>query len=99
MYQCESNTIEERELSDTNSDICQIDGNVSLDNSEIEANNINNITITRKSNNKTFRIIEANVNSLKGKKEELKALIETEKPDCLILIETKLNHSHQNISM
>ena len=36
------------------------------------------------------------MNTLKGKKEELKVLIESEKPDCLILVETKLDNSFKN---
>ena len=45
----------------------------------------------KKTEPKPFRIIEANLNSLKGKKEELNSLIETERPDCLVLVETKLD--------
>ena len=70
------------------SDICQLDGNNSLSD--------DSLSITEDSRKGNFRIIEANVNSLKGKKQQLKALIETERPDCLILVETKLDNSYQS---
>ena len=94
MYHFKTNAINKSDNNTTFSNLCQTDGNDTLDSSETEI--INNISITRKSITNTFRIIEANINSLKGKKEDLSALIENEKPDCLILVETKLDDSHQN---
>ena len=78
-------------FSDTLSDINQLDGNDSIITRQPDQINIINKTVS-----KSFKIIEANVNSLKGKKEELKALIDSEKPDCLVLVETKLDNSFNN---
>ena len=77
-------------LIDTQSDIVQMDGNDSIV-SQTEDNTNNS-----KAGINKFRIIEANMNSLKGKKEELNALIEDENPDCLVLVETKLDNSYKN---
>lgn len=71
-----------------------IEETVQVDNSEISANG--KINVSNKPANH-FRMIEHNINSLKGKKEELKGLIETERPDCLVLVGTKLNPSFKNI--
>ena len=77
-------------LIDFQSDIIQLDGNDSVI-SETEINNDKSIKGQGK-----FRIIEANVNSLKGKKEDIQTLIEDENPDCLVLVETKLDDSYKN---
>ena len=79
------------------SNIGQLDGNNSIADSESSYQSENaDITLLNKKGNNTFRVIEANVNSLKGKKGQLAALIESENPDCLILIETKLDSSYKN---
>ena len=79
------------------SDIEQLDGYISLvvnnskhDNTHAYQNN------NEKSNSSYFRVIEANVNSLKGKKEEFKSTLDKYKPDCIVLVETKLDESYSN---
>ena len=72
------------------SDIAQLDGNFSRDESKFFKNN----NISKKTSN--FRIVEANINSLKGKKDELKVMLERDNPDCVILVETKLDESYSN---
>ena len=36
------------------------------------------------------------MNSLKGKKEEFKSTLDKYKPDCIVLVETKLDESYSN---
>ena len=80
------------------SNIDQLDGNDTVASNSDEtitnsiAENANNVII--KSSN--FRIIETNVNSLKGKKNELKAMLQTYQPDCVVLVETKLDENYCN---
>ena len=74
----------------TFSDIDQLDGNDSTIKTNTKTKNITTKILSN------FRIIEANVNSLKGKKEELKVMLERDKPDCVVLVETKLDESFSN---
>ena len=90
----ESINLNDSILSDFNCDISninQLDGNASID-----SQTNSSITSQHFQTNSHFRIIEANVNSIKGKKEELKAIIQLYKPDCLILVETKLDSSYSS---
>ena len=75
------------------SDIGQCDGN-----NTISSQNNQNKSITTNSN---FRVIEININSLKGKKDEFKVALENYKPDCVILVETKteLNFSRDDFKV
>ena len=70
-----------------------MDGNITENDESITEDSSS--TNTQKASS-SFRIIEANINSLKGKKEELNALIENENPDILILVETKLDNNYRN---
>ena len=74
------------------SNIGQFDGNDTIASDSISS--VSDTNVPNKSSN-YFRILEHNVNSLKGKKEDLNELIEVYKPDCLILVETKLNATYK----
>ena len=70
------------------SDIQQLDGNDSI------SMNPNQSSSANRSSN--FRLIEVNINSLKGKKDEFKVMLEQKKPDCVVIVETKLNETYNN---
>lgn len=71
--------------------IPQLDGNDSFSNtdSQTDQNKTNQV-------NNLFQNIRSNINSLKGKKEESKSVIDRHNPDSIILVETKLNDSYKN---
>ena len=77
------------------SNIQQLDGNITL--STLDSTGVaSTLSFDAYKKTSNFRIIEANVNSLKGKKEEVKAMLEKYKPDCVVLVETKLDESYKN---
>ena len=71
--------------------IIQMDGNDSITSSDSEQSNLNIKQIKN-----FFRIMEVNVNSLKGKKEEFKSVLNQHNPDCVVLVETKLDNTYAN---
>ena len=71
--------------------IIQMDGNDSVTSSDSEQSNLNIKQIKN-----FFRIMEVNVNSLKGKKEEFKSVLNQHNPDCVVLVETKLDNTYAN---
>ena len=68
-----------------------MDGNDTVTSSDSEQSNLN-----IKQNKNFFRIMEVNVNSLKGKKEEFKSVLNQHNPDCVVLVETKLDNTYNN---